>query len=338
MMKSVTIGNSTAKNGVFLAPMAGFTDAVFRRICRRYGADYAVSEMISAAAIHFGDKKTASLAYLAQDDAPTAIQLFGHTPEYIAEAVRKIGTGELWENAGDGEISGTDGAKRAFPAAVDINMGCPVKKIAGSGDGSTLMRSPELCGEIVRAAVEAARDFSLPVTVKIRLGIDGVENAPQVAKICASSGASAIFVHGRTREQMYSGEASLDGIARVRDAVDPSIPVIGNGDVCSRESAERMICKTGCDGVMIGRAALSAPWVFAAIADADFVPPTEDERRMLAYEAVGESCRVHGESVGIPMSRARAGYLLAGMRDSASMRREINCAATLDEVRRILKI
>ena len=308
----------------FLAPMAGYTDAPFRALCREFYPVYAVTEMISAAAIHYKDKKTADLARLSPDDAPTAVQIFGHYPSFIAEAAEKIASGELCG---------------ATPAAIDINMGCPVKKITSSGDGSALMRDPPLCASLVEAAVKAAEPFGVPVTVKIRLGFDREhQNAPEVARAVAAAGASAICVHGRTREQMYSGEASLDGIARVREAVDPAIPVYGNGDVASREDALRMIARCGVDGVAVGRAALSAPWVFAAIADAGFVPPDEDERKRIALRLVSAVCGTHGESAGVIACRARLGYMLAGMRDAASMRRSLNEAATLDDVRRVLGV
>lgn len=319
-MKRVVIGNHASESGVFLAPMAGFTDRIYRELCRKWGADYAISEMISAAAVHYGDKKTATLAYLPEGDAPTAIQIFGHSPEFMAEAAGKIVRGEA-------------GAESAVPpAAIDINMGCPVKKIAGSGDGSALMKSPELCARIVDAVVREIGSLGVPVTVKIRLGFDKI-NAPEVARACADAGAAAIYVHGRTREQMYSGEASLDGIARVREAVDPRIPVIGNGDVASRADAERMMSVTGCDGVMVGRAALSDPWVFRAIADPDFVPPDETVRRETAMYLIEKICESMGEEAGIRAGRCRAGYLIAGIRDAASIRRTINSARTLEEVR-----
>ena len=298
--------------------MAGYTDAPFRALCREFYPTYAVTEMISAAAIHFKDKKTADLARLTEGDAPTAVQIFGHDPSFIAEAAGKIASGELCG---------------AQPAAIDINMGCPVKKIVSSGDGSALMRDPALCASLVEAAVRAAEPYGVPVTVKIRLGFDREhQNAPEVARALASAGAAAICVHGRTREQMYSGEASLDGIARVREAVDPAIPVFGNGDVTCREDALRMIARCGVDGVAVGRAALSAPWVFAAIANEDFVPPSEDERKQIALRLVSAVCAAHGERAGVVACRARLGYMLAGMRDAASMRRALNEVSTLADV------
>lgn len=305
-----------------LAPMAGFTDRAFRMLCREFCDIFAVTEMVSAAAIHFKDKKTAALCRLETDDVPTAVQIFGHSPEFIAEAAEKIASGELCTRK---------------PAAIDINMGCPVKKIVSGGDGSALMRDGELCGQLVRAAVRAAEPYKVPVTVKIRLGFDRL-NAPEIARHAVGAGASMVCVHGRTRDQMYSGHASLDGIARVREALPPEIPVIGNGDVASREDALRMISVCGVDGVMIGRAALSRPWIFAELADAGFTAPDEDGRKQIALRLVRSLCAERGESDAVIASRARLGYLLAGMRDATSMRRELNHASTLADVARILGI
>lgn len=308
----------------FLAPMAGYTDAPFRALCREFYPVYAVTEMISAAAIHYKDKKTASLARIDPGDAPTAVQIFGHDVGFIAEAAAKIASGEL--------CAGT-------PAAIDINMGCPVKKIVSSGDGSALMRDPALCAALVEAAVNAAAPFGVPVTVKLRLGFDKEhKNAPEVARAVASAGASAICVHGRTRDQMYSGEASLEGIAAVREAVDPAVPVYGNGDVTSRADAVRMIEKCGVDGVAVGRGALSAPWIFAAIADGDFVPPSEAERKRIALRLVRAVCETHCEPAGVVACRSRLGYMLSGMREAASMRRELNAAQSVADVERILGV
>lgn len=323
-MKDVIIGTAVARNGLFLAPMAGFTDAPFRALCRLYGATYTVSEMISAAAMHFGDRKTASLARLPEGDTPTAIQIFGHSPEFMAEAAFSLLSGDY---------PGCEYAQK--PCAIDINMGCPVKKIVSSGDGSALMRSPELCAEITEAVCRSADRFSIPVTVKIRLGFNEI-NAPEVALACVRAGAHAVFVHGRTRNQMYSGSASADGIARVREALPPDIPVIANGDVKDRESAESLLHRTGCDGLMIGRGALGAPWIFREITDPDFVPPDDAEKRMIALRLIRDIVAIHGEHVGIPMSRCRAGHFLAGMKGAAAMRSALNSAVTLREAEDIL--
>ncbi len=305
-----------------LAPMAGFTDRAFRMLCREFCDISAVTEMVSAAAIHYNDKKTAVLCRLEADDVPTSVQIFGHTPEFIAEAAERIASGELC------------GRK---PAAIDINMGCPVKKIVSGGDGSALMRDEALCGELVRSAVRAAEPYGVPVTVKIRVGFDR-PNAPEVARSVVAAGASMVCIHGRTRDQMYSGKASLDEIARVRSALPPEIPVIGNGDIASREDALRMISECGVDAVMIGRAALSRPWIFAELARGDFEPPDEDGRKRIALRLVRALCEGHDEEGAVIASRARLGYLLAGMRDATSMRRELNHAVSIADVERILGI
>lgn len=305
-----------------LAPMAGFTDRAFRMLCREFCDIFAVTEMVSAAAIHFKDKKTAALCRLEADDVPTAVQIFGHSPEFIAEAAERIASGELCVRR---------------PAAIDINMGCPVKKIVSGGDGSALMRNPELCAELVRAAVRAAEPYDMPVTVKMRVGFDR-PNAPEIARHAVAAGASAVCIHGRTRAQMYSGRASLDEIARVREALPPDIPVIGNGDIASREDALRMISVCGVDAVMVGRAALSKPWIFAELADENFKAPDEDGRKRIALRLVHALCEGQGEGNAVIASRARLGYLLAGMRDATTMRRELNHASTVADVERILGI
>ena len=225
--------------------MAGFTDAPFRRLCSRLGCDMSVSEMISAKAMVYRDKKTAALAKIYEGEAPVSIQLFGHESDVMAEAACMVA---------EGSFEGCDFARP--PVAIDINMGCPVKKIVTSGDGSALMKTPELCGRLV----EGAKKCGLPVTVKIRAGFTAQsKNAVEVARICADAGAAAVCVHGRTREQMYAPGVDLDIIAAVRDALPDSVYVIGNGDVRDLESARHMVSYTGCNGVMVGRAALGDP-------------------------------------------------------------------------------
>ena len=203
------LGNTEIKNGLCLSPMAGFTDLPMRRQCRRFGAEYTVTEMVSAAALCYGDLKTADLAYLTEDDAPCAIQLFGHDPDQMARAVTLMASGEY---AGS--------RSHVPPAAMDLNMGCPVKKIVSGGDGSALMRSPESVRDLTYAAVRAAEKYHVPVTVKIRAGWDSDhKNAVEIARTAVSAGAAAVCVHGRTREQMYRPGVDLDVIAAVRDAL-----------------------------------------------------------------------------------------------------------------------
>ena len=224
-----------------LAPMAGVADRAFRRICVEYGAAYVVGEMVSSKGLNFGDRKSAELLELGEEERPAAVQLFGDDPEQMARAARL--------------------AMAVRPDAIDINMGCPAPKIAGNHCGSALMREPELCRRIVRAVAEAVE---VPVTAKIRKGYGRDEvNAVEVAQACAAGGAAAITVHGRTREQMYAPPVDWEIIRRVKEAVD--IPVIGNGDVTSAAQAAALYEQTGCDLVMVGRGALGAPWLFAQI-------------------------------------------------------------------------
>ncbi len=303
---------------IVLAPMAGFTDAAFRLLCTRMGCDMSVSEMISAKAMVYRDKKTAALAKIVQGEAPVAIQLFGHEPEVMCEAADMVARGDF---------EGCSFAKA--PVAIDINMGCPVKKIFTSGDGSALMKSPELCRDIVAAAKRGAG--GLPVTVKIRAGITaGTKNAVEVALACAEGGAAAVCVHGRTREQMYAPGVDLDIIASVKDALGEDAYVIANGDIASREDALRVSDHTGADAVMVGRAALGDPWLFGDI------KPTETERLHTAYELVEAIVAECGEYAGVRESRGRAAHFIRGLRGAAEMRCALNSAETLDEIKEIL--
>ena len=230
------------KNNLILAPMAGVTDLPFRLLCSEQGAALAGMEMVSAKAIMYGNKNTEGLLAIHPQEGPVSLQLFGSDPKIVSEMAKRI-------------------EDRPF-AILDINMGCPVPKIVGNGEGSALMREPKLAGEIIAATVKA---IEKPVTVKIRKGFDAEHvNAVEMAKIAEDAGAAAVAVHGRTREQFYSGEADWEIIAKVKEAV--SIPVTGNGDVTDGKSAEKLLVQTGCDGVMIGRAARGNPWLFKQIA------------------------------------------------------------------------
>ena len=324
------IGNTEIKYGLCLSPMAGFTDLPMRRQCRRFGAEYTVTEMVSAAALCYRDRKTADLAYLGEDDASCAVQLFGHDPDQMARAVAMVAAGEY------------EGCRSAVPpAAIDINMGCPVKKIVTAGDGSALMRSPELVRELTYAAVRAAEKHHIPVTVKIRAGWDSDhKNAVEIALAATSAGASAVCVHGRTREQMYRPGVDLDVIAAVRDALPAHIPVIGNGDVRDAASYREMIVQTGCDGVAIGRAALGNPWVFAeiraALAGESFTPPTEEDRRREALHLARAIVAEYGDHTAARECRGRVAHFLTGMRGAAAMRGRIQSAESLGEIETIL--
>jgi tRNA-dihydrouridine synthase B len=325
------IGQLELGCGLTLAPMAGFTDAPMRALCRRLGADYTVTEMVSAAALCFSDRKTAPLAAVYPSDAPAAVQLFGHDPAQMEEAAARIASREY-----PGCIT------EAVPAAIDLNMGCPVRKIVTSGDGSALMKTPALCADLVRAAVRGASPYGIPVTVKIRAGWDGSsKNAAEVALRCVDAGASAVCVHGRTREQMYAPSADWTVIAAVRDVLPREIPVIGNGDITCAADYRRMKEETGCDGVAIGRETLGNPWIFAEIkADVlgqSFTPPTETERRRTALHLALEVVR-RAESLGIPTEaavrecRGRCAHFIRSMRGAAVMRAAINRAATIAEL------
>ena len=232
------IGNVKIENNVFLAPMAGITDKPFREICRRFGAGMVYSEMISAKGLYYNDKKTASLMDMT-GEKPCAIQIFGSEPEIMAEIIPKV--------------------MEFKPDIIDINMGCPAPKIVNNGDGSALMKTPELMGKIMRAVTDAS---PVPVTAKIRKGWEE-DNSLLCAKILEDNGASAVAVHGRTREEFYGGKADWGVITRIKQEL--KIPVIGNGDIFSAEDAIRMFEQTGCDGVMVARGAQGNPWLFKVI-------------------------------------------------------------------------
>lgn len=329
-MMAVKIGSVTVPHGLFLAPMAGMTDGAFRHIARKAGAEYCVSEMISSVAMCYGDRKTATLARIAEDDTPLAIQLFGHDPDMMAKAAYMIASGDY---------PGCDYKRQ--PAAIDINMGCPVKKIVSSGDGSALMKKPELAAEIVKRVKKEADRFSLPVTVKIRAGWNtGEITAPDFAVRLASAGADAIYVHARTKDQMYAPPVLPEVIARTRDAVPASVPVIGNGDVRNADDAIRMMNDTGCDGVMIGRAALGDPWIFAETAakldGMEAKAPEMKDKVAAALEMVRLMIDADGEAVAVKEARARAAYFVRDMRGAAAVRGELNKAETYEEYAAIL--
>ena len=328
------IGGYTLSHGLFLAPLAGVSDRSFRRMSRRFGAEYTVSEMVSAKALCYEQLskrpvtetrvRTAPLAAVRREEEPMAVQLFGAEPDFMAEAARLLESGEY--RGACGEIP---------PAAIDINMGCPMAKIVGNGEGSALMKTPTLAAEIVRATAGAV---SLPVTVKIRAGWDAHSiNAVEVAKRLEDAGAAMICVHGRTRAQMYAPSADWSIIRAVKEAV--SIPVVGNGDVFSGEDALRMLRETGCDGVMIARGAQGNPWIFSEVAAAldgrPYTPPTKKERLAIALEHAEDIVREKGERIGLPESRKHMAWYLHGIRGAAVARNAVMTANTLDDLRAI---
>ena len=310
------IGNLNFRNGLFLAPLAGVTDHPFRRLCVRCGAEYVTTEMISAKAIRYGDLKTWRLGRIYDDERPAAVQLFGSEPEIMAYAASEC-------------------ERRLSPASVDINMGCPMPKIYNNGDGSALMKNPALCGELV-AAVKSA--VSVPVTVKIRAGIDAEHiNAVDVALECEKNGADCVYVHGRTREQLYSGSSDPTVIAAVKAAL--KIPVVANGDVTDAASATALLEKTGADGVMVARGAMGNPWIFSEIAAAlehrPYTPPTADERLSLIKEHIAVHIAEKGERA-LPELRKHLSWNIHGLPGSAAARAEINKATTGQELYSLL--
>lgn len=305
------IGNVEIENNIFMGPMAGVTDLSFRRLCREYGCGVTCSEMVSAKGLHYNDKKTASLMALDSESEPCAIQIFGSEPEIMAEAAKK--------------------AEAAGAAFVDINMGCPMPKIVNNGDGSALMKNPAAAADVVYAA---ARAVAVPVTVKIRKGWE-TETAPEFAKMLEESGAAAITVHGRTREQFYSGEADWQTIKRVKESV--GIPVIGNGDIFAPEDALKMMEQTGCDGVMIARGARGNPFIFREIREflenrTKILPPTATERLETARRHAHMLAADKGESRGIKEARKHIAWYIKGMRDSAATKNRIFKAVSLEEI------
>ena len=320
------------KNKIILAPMAGVTDYSFRKIARRFGADLCVTEMVSAKAIYYEDKKTATLIYTAEDDTPYSIQIFGHEPEIMKNAAYLLSRG-LYNPE---KIDTPSGILTPLPVAIDINMGCPVKKITSNGEGSALMKNPKLCSEIISACVDGS---CLPVTVKIRAGWDKDSiNCVEIAKIAEASGASAICVHGRTREQMYEPTADWSYIKAVKDSV--KIPVIANGDIFSVKDAKDVLEITGADSLMIGRGALGNPFIFSEIKaifeNKSYTPPTIFEKMEVAISQVESMVKEKGERVAIAEARKHLSWYLKGEKGCASIRNQINQANTLEEINHII--
>lgn len=315
-MHQLKIGSVTLDNNILLAPMAGVTDLPFRLLCREQEAGLVCMEMVSAKAILYKNKNTESLLTIHPQEGPVSLQLFGSDPKILSEMARQI-------------------EERPF-SILDINMGCPVPKVVGNGEGSALMKQPKLVEEIVTAVVKAVRK---PVTVKIRKGFnDTCVNAVEIARIAEQCGAAAVMIHGRTREQYYTGEADWEIIAKVKDKL--SIPVIGNGDIKDGASAEAILRRTGCDGIMVGRAARGNPWIFRQIAaylqDGTVLPaPEKEEIRATILRHAKMQLEYKGEYTGIREMRKHVSWYTAGMPDSARLRRTVNMVesfAALEEL------
>ena len=315
----VKIGNVRINGKMTLAPMAGVTDFAFRAICTELGAALTTTEMVSAKALCYNDKKTKSLLYNLPECRPFAAQIFGHEPEVMAEAAPMAV-----------ELSGAD--------MLDINMGCPVGKIVKSGDGSALMRDPELAGKIVEQVVKTA---GVPVTVKFRKGFDGGSvNAVEFAKTMQQAGASAIAVHGRTRAQMYAGKADWDIIRDVKRAV--SIPVIANGDIFSAQDAEHILRYTGCELAMIGRGIFGDPWLFAeanALLCGEAVPekPPLSERMDLAVRHTEMYAEVFGERLACLEARHQIPWYLKGVAHAGYYKQQLVRVESMEELYKIIK-
>lgn len=317
-MKPLKIGNVTIDCPVVLAPMAGVTDLPFRLLCREMGVGLLSMEMVSAKAILYKNRNTESLMEIAPGENPIALQLFGSDPEILGEIAAQI-------------------QNRPFDI-LDFNMGCPVPKVVNNQEGSALMKQPELVREIASSLVKASEK---PVTVKIRKGFDDAHvNAVEIAKILEDCGVAAVAVHGRTREQYYSGKADWEIIRKVKEAV--SIPVIGNGDVDSPKAAVEMLEQTGCDGVMIGRAAQGNPWLFREIRH--YLESGEELPR-LSMDEVKEMILRHarlqveykGPDVGMREMRKHVAWYTAGFPHSAKLRSEVNAVGTLEELGELLQ-
>lgn len=301
----LTIGKVTLENNLILAPMAGVTDLPFRLLCREQGAGLVCMEMVSAKAIYFHNKNTEELMEIHPDEIPASLQLFGSDPDIISEMAKRI-------------------EERPF-SILDINMGCPVPKVVNNGEGSALMKNPGLVEEIITKTVKAVKK---PVTVKIRKGFqENMVNAVEIARIAEASGAAAIAVHGRTREQYYAGCADWDIIAQVKQAV--SIPVIGNGDVTDGASARKLLEQTGCDGIMVGRAVRGNPWIFRGIRH--FLETGKQPEKPEAAE-IRETILRHaameldhkGEYTAVREMRKHIAWYTTGWPHSAALRKSIN--------------
>ena len=313
MSKELKIGNVQLENPFLLAPLAGITDAPTRKLCRRMGAALVYSEMVSGKGLFYGDKKTDQLLYVDDEEKPVAFQVFGSEPDILAFAAKTL---DCRENA-----------------ILDINMGCPVPKIVKNGEGSALLKRVDLVYDLICAMV---KNTSKPVTAKIRIGFDDTcINAVEVAKAIEAGGAAAVAVHGRTREQYYTGSADWSQIRAVKEAV--SIPVIGNGDVVDGTSAMRMMDETGCDFVMVGRGALGNPWIFRELTacwkgEEIPAPPTIEEKKAMMIEHFQMMKSLKGEYAAVREMRKHVGWYIKGMPGSAAFRGRVNQINNADQL------
>ena len=316
-MKKLCIGNVTLENNTILAPMAGVTDLPFRLLCKEQGAGLLCMEMVSAKAIYYNNKNTEELLTIDPAECPVSLQFFGSDPKIMSEMAKRI-------------------EDRPF-ALLDINMGCPVPKVVNNKEGSALMKDPKLVEKIVTEMVKAIHK---PVTVKIRRGFsEKNQNAVEIAKIAEACGASAVAVHGRTREQYYSGEADWNCIREVKEAI--KIPVIGNGDVTSGPSAKRLMDETGCDGIMIARAARGNPWIFREILyylehgkEGGF--PIPSEKRDVIMRHIKMLAAFKGEYTAVREMRKHLSWYTAGMPGSARIREHVNAIESMEEMDKYL--
>ena len=292
----------------FLAPMAGFTDKVYRMLCAEMGASMVYTEMVSAKGLCYGDRKTPNLIDMEGETVPVAVQIFGSEPDIMARATSML---------------------NELPNVIlDVNMGCPVPKIVKNGEGSALLKNPELIYRIIKAMTA---ETNKPVSAKIRIGIQGAsENAAvEAAQAIEAGGGSAVAVHGRTREQYYSGEADLEQISRVKKSV--SVPVIGNGDVGSYIDAKNMFDKTGCDFIMIGRASLGNPWIFRELSQGYMEPVSLDEIKSMVKRHLIELCEYKGEYIAVREMRKFTAKYLKGIKGSSAVRAKINSVDTKEQ-------